>query len=303
MVGHFRARRVNDTQHFISIKAQFRPHVRLCLKDDFDHSWAEGTCVVQSVFRKGHHIRYSASWMLPELPLQVTTCVPPRPCKVYRSPFSGESYSLYNFIHPAFLLGKLASRALPFNMATAKQAASDAVQTTKEMEKKLEKNLTLLWEEIDSWQQDNHYIISGYRPASSSYLTSLLSLSYLHNESVNIYTHLLGSLAFLCASGILYGVLGSRYQTATREDVYAFSCFFLGAVACLGMSATFHTISNHSHAVAKWGNQLDYAGIVLLIWGSFVPVLFYGFRRENAELMRAYWTMVSQVRSDLETAI
>jgi adiponectin receptor len=42
---------------------------------------------------------------------------------------------------------------------------------------------------------------------------------------------------------------------------------------------------------------------VLLIWGSFVPVLFYGFRRENAELMRAYWTMVSQVRSDLETAI
>jgi adiponectin receptor len=188
-------------------------------------------------------------------------------------------------------------------MATAKRAASDAVQTTKEIEKKIEKKLTLLWEEIDTWQQDNHYIVSGYRPASSSYISSLFSLSYLHNESVNIYTHLLGSLAFLCASGILYRVLGSRYQTATREDVYAFSCFFLGAVACLGMSATFHTISNHSHTVAKWGNQLDYAGIVLLIWGSFVPVLFYGFRRENAELMRGYWTMVCHLSRSGEAVL
>jgi adiponectin receptor len=180
-------------------------------------------------------------------------------------------------------------------MASAKQAGSDVTQATKETEKKIEHKLTLLWEEIDTWQQDNHYIISGYRPASSSYLTSLLSLLHLHNESVNIYTHLLGSLAFLLTSGILYHVLGSRYQTATREDVYAFSCFFLGAVACLSMSAMFHTISNHSHAVAKWGNQLDYAGIVLLIWGSFVPVLYYGFRRENAELMRWYWTMVRPI--------
>jgi adiponectin receptor len=180
-------------------------------------------------------------------------------------------------------------------MDAAKQTASDAAQATKELEKKVEHKLTYLWHEIDAWQQDNHYIISGYRPASNSYLTSFHSLFYLHNESVNIYTHLLGSLAFLLTSLTLYHVLGTRYQTATREDVYAFSCFFLGAIACLGMSATFHTISNHSHAVAKWGNQLDYAGIVFLIWGSFVPVLFYGFRRENAELMRWYWTMVCSI--------
>jgi adiponectin receptor len=57
------------------------------------------------------------------------------------------------------------------------------------------------------------------------------------------------------------------------------------------MSATYHTISNHSRAVAKWGNQLDYAGIVALIWGSFVPIVFYGFRR-NPELITRYWVMV-----------
>jgi adiponectin receptor len=181
-------------------------------------------------------------------------------------------------------------------MDTTKKKAADAVNevvnTTKQMEKKLETKLTYLWHEIDPWQQDNHYIISGYRPASNSYSASFSSLSYLHNESVNIYTHLIGALLALFSSLILYQTLEPRYETATKEDVYAFSCFFAGAIACLGMSATFHTISNHSHAVAVWGNQLDYAGIVFLIWGSFVPVLYYGFQSEP-ELMRRYWAMVS----------
>ncbi|KAF1920771.1 hemolysin-III related-domain-containing protein [Ampelomyces quisqualis] len=177
-------------------------------------------------------------------------------------------------------------------METAKQTASDAANATKELEKKIESKLTYLWHEIHPWQQDNHYIHSGYRPATNSYLKSYSSLFYLHNESVNIYTHLLGSLAFLLASLILYAQLSPRYETASREDVWAFSCFFGGAIACLGMSATFHTISNHSHAVAVWGNQLDYAGIVFLIWGSFVPVLYYAFQSEP-RLTSVYWTMIT----------
>lgn len=177
-------------------------------------------------------------------------------------------------------------------MDTAKQYASEAVEASQEMEKKVEQKLTYLWHEIDAWQQDNHYIQSGYRAQSNSYLKSWQSLGYLHNETVNIYTHLLGAVAALVSSLVLYRTLASRYETATREDVWVFSCFFLGAIACLGMSATYHTISNHSHAVAVWGNQLDYAGIVFLIWGSFIPVLYYGFQ-SDPQLMKTYWTMVS----------
>ena len=75
------------------------------------------------------------------------------------------------------------------------------------------------------------------------------------------------------------------------EDVFVFGCFFLGAIICLGMSATYHTISNHSHEVAQCGNKLDYLGIVFLIWGSFIPVLYYGFQKDP-QLMYRYWTMV-----------
>jgi adiponectin receptor len=45
----------------------------------------------------------------------------------------------------------------------------------------------------------------------------------------------------------------------------------------LSTSAIFHTIQNHSARVANFGNKLDYVGIVLLIIGSFVPSIFYGF--------------------------
>lgn len=179
----------------------------------------------------------------------------------------------------------------PTTMDTAKSAASAAAKTTKEAEEKVKTALTCLWNDLPTWQQDNHYIRSGYRPASNSYFKSFSSLAYLHNESVNIYTHLVGAIAALISSVFLYSTLAPRYETATKEDVIVFSCFFAGAIACLGMSATYHTISNHSHAVATWGNQLDYAGIVGLIWGSFVPVLYYAFQR-NSELMKRYWIMV-----------
>ncbi|KAF2718855.1 HlyIII-domain-containing protein [Polychaeton citri CBS 116435] len=157
---------------------------------------------------------------------------------------------------------------------------------------KANKALTVLWDELQAWQQDNHYITSGYRPASNSYRQSAASIGYLHNETVNIWTHLLGAVGAVATSFWLYRAVKPRYDLATTEDVFAFSCFFIGAVVCLGMSATFHTISNHSQHVAKFGNQLDYMGIVALIWGSFIPSVYYGFKA-YPHLVHTYWTMIS----------
>ena len=157
---------------------------------------------------------------------------------------------------------------------------------------KAKEALTVLWNELPAWQQDNSYIQRGYRPASNSYQKSAASIGYLHNESVNIWTHLIGAVLALVTAAVLYGVLRPRFPMANSEDVRVFACFFLGAIACLGMSATYHTISNHSEIVAKFGNRLDYMGIVFLIWGSFIPSIFYGFSAEPG-LMRTYWTMVS----------
>ena len=159
-------------------------------------------------------------------------------------------------------------------------------------EAKAKEALTVLWHDIPAWLQDNHYIQSGYRPASNSYRGSATSLTYLHNESVNIWTHLLGAIAAAVTGTYMYTVIRPRYHLATNQDVLAFACYFLGAFLCLGMSATYHTISNHSDAVSKLGNRLDYIGIIFLIWGSFVPSIYYGFGAEQG-LVHVYWTMAS----------
>lgn len=159
------------------------------------------------------------------------------------------------------------------------------------LEKRVENAFTVLWDDLPSWQRDNHYIHSGYRPASASFKKSFASLGYLHNESVNIYSHLLGAVVFSAAGVVIYTAIKPRYETAALPDILAFACFFLGAALCLGMSGTYHTISNHSPVVAKFGNKLDYVGIVFLITGSFIPSIFYGFYC-HPHLQEFYWTMV-----------
>lgn len=183
--------------------------------------------------------------------------------------------------------------ALPQEVRQRRPSTTEVVaETAKRFERKVERALTVLWDDLPSWQRDNHYIKSGYRPASASFRRSFASLGHLHNESVNIYSHLLGALGFNITGLVLYSVIKSRYESASSSDILAFGCFFAGAALCLGMSATYHAISNHSHAVAKFGNKLDYIGIVFLIVGSFIPSIFYGFYC-HPHLQEFYWTMAS----------
>ena len=56
--------------------------------------------------------------------------------------------------------------------------------------------LLLRWNDLPSWRQDNEYLLSGYRPSSGSFRKSLNSLQHIHNETVNIYSHLLGAALF-----------------------------------------------------------------------------------------------------------
>ncbi|KAF2859884.1 HlyIII-domain-containing protein [Piedraia hortae CBS 480.64] len=162
------------------------------------------------------------------------------------------------------------------------------------MEKRQKDALTLLFPDLPSWLQDNHYIRGHYRPPSNSWRKSVTSIAQLHNESVNIWTHLIGAIAAAVVGLVMWRVIQPRFILATHEDTLVFSCFFLGAIACLGMSATYHTISNHSQTVSRIGNMLDHVGIVFMIWGSFVPSIYYGFSREPG-LVNLYWGMITSM--------
>lgn len=154
--------------------------------------------------------------------------------------------------------------------------------------------MPLYWDQLPSWQRDNQYILSGYRTASNSFRKSFASLAYVHNESVNIYSHLIPAIILSFFSISLHTALTSRYTSVSTTDTIVLGCFFLGAVLCLGISTTFHTVQNHSSHIARIANQMDYIGIVFLIVGSFIPSIFYGFYC-HPDLQRVYLTMITSL--------
>ena len=139
----------------------------------------------------------------------------------------------------------------------------------------------LTFDELPSWQQDNKYILTSYRPASGSFYLSLRSIfNQVHNETVNIHTHLAPSLIFAACPLFHPG-----------STLLPFLPFYFGAASCLLISSLFHATSNVSPSVDRMGNQIDYVGILLLITGSFVPSIYFGFLCHTG-LQRLYWGMI-----------
>lgn len=173
-----------------------------------------------------------------------------------------------------------------------RRPSNSLLSAVKHAEQKVEQKLLLLWDDLPAWRRDNAFILSGYRPTRPSYTESARSLFYLHNEFVNIWSHLAGAIVAIITGTWLYLVIHPRYETANPSDVLVFACFFGSAVVCLGMSATYHALTDHSQEIARWGNKLDYTGIVALIVGSYVPTLYYGFFCHPI-LMTGYLYLVS----------
>ncbi|SCU80920.1 LADA_0B10220g1_1 [Lachancea dasiensis] len=132
------------------------------------------------------------------------------------------------------------------------------------------------WSEIPEWQRDNEHIISGYVIETNSLWACLDSLFYLHNETVNVYSHLLPGICFFLVIVFNFYVL-ERFETTSLIDYCVIDFFFLGAFTCLMMSSLFHCLKCHSLEIAIFGNKLDYLGIVVLIVSSMVSILYYGF--------------------------
>lgn len=154
----------------------------------------------------------------------------------------------------------------------------------------------LSYEDIPQWCRDNKHIKQGYRPASGSVAASFRSLLYLHNESVNIYSHLLPALAFIIGEGIILRHLHAKYANLTIQDDIIFTLFIITAVVCLSFSACYHTLTNHSKSVDSIWLRIDFAGIIVLTLGDFISGIYMVFWCEGT-LRIIYWTMVRKIQS------
>ena len=95
------------------------------------------------------------------------------------------------------------------------------------------------WDELEHWRQDNQWIQDSYRKTANSYRRSFASIFQIHNETVNIWSHMIPAILSLPVAYIMYSAVESRYERASKSDVIAFGFFFAGSALCMGISATY----------------------------------------------------------------
>lgn len=121
-----------------------------------------------------------------------------------------------------------------------------------------------------AWQ-NNPFVIHGYRfiPLHRPHLL-FLSVFRLHNETLNIHTHLLPLVVWGAAFALSSG------EESGRDGAEVL--FTLFALACLASSALWHTMSGCAHRDSmETCARIDYVGIGWLIATSIATIVHHGY--------------------------
>ncbi|CAF1131078.1 unnamed protein product [Didymodactylos carnosus] len=128
---------------------------------------------------------------------------------------------------------------------------------------------------LPHWLVDNEFLISGHRPPMPSVKQCFASIFRLHTETVNIWTHLLGALFFICIT--IYYITQPASEIHIERKI-VFCAFFLGAIICLLFSTLYHTLSCHSPQFAYiFNKRIEQQSILFIAFGlfGFIPTIHY----------------------------
>ncbi|KAF1935115.1 hypothetical protein EJ02DRAFT_486822 [Clathrospora elynae] len=104
------------------------------------------------------------------------------------------------------------------------------------------------------------------RDPSDSYFEAAKSVWWIHDETLNIWSHLTAA-ALLLASTIRFIIRFYLCREASpTTSTWAIWIYLATATSCFFCSALHHTLSNHSQT-AFW-LRMDHFGITMFIWGS-----------------------------------
>ncbi|MCJ1431235.1 hypothetical protein MMC27_000586 [Xylographa pallens] len=151
----------------------------------------------------------------------------------------------------------------------------------------------LSFEDLPQWMQGDPYIRRGYRKQASSLTECYGSLFYLHNESVNIWSHLLAGVFFFA---LLLTADYSIFRTVPKisvSDAVAVQVYLAGATGCLFLSAFYHCTTSHSHEISRRYLKLDYLGIVLNITSTSISAAYFGL--DGDECLKAIYISITAV--------
>ncbi|KAM5548007.1 heptahelical transmembrane protein 1 [Rosa sericea] len=162
--------------------------------------------------------------------------------------------------------------------------------------------------ELPEYMKDNEFILNYYR-ADWPILEALFSVFRWHNETLNVWTHLIGFVLFVgltmanlwevpqvadllgffnrstfsAAANVSHNFSAEMNNIASPGDrlsvaLWPFYVFLAGSMFCLFSSSICHLFSCHSHPLNVLLLRIDYAGITTMIITSFFPPIYYIFQ-------------------------
>lgn len=158
------------------------------------------------------------------------------------------------------------------------------------------------FEDLPEWCQDNPWVRGGYRPVNNSYTECAASCLQIHNETFNIFTHLLPAVGLLVAQFSVQQYITQYFPEATMMDRVALGANVLAAIITFALSAGYHTLMCHSMDVSQRWLRIDYCGILVLILGSFLTGVYIPFRCDPAP-RNIYWSMITALSAITATLV
>jgi len=155
---------------------------------------------------------------------------------------------------------------------------------------RLGKSRLLRLEELPPDRRDTPYIKSGYRFVPT-WVDCLVSIFQVHNETGNIWSHLLALFFFFqLAHDTFHGILAN----AMWSDRLIFGIFYTAVALCLTCSCYYHTFTGHAHTdTVRCAACVDYCGISALITASVQSVVWFGFYEDD--VFRTVYTLILAV--------
>ena len=120
-------------------------------------------------------------------------------------------------------------------------------------------------------RKENSCKLGRRRIYTTSYRKSIVSIAHLHSETINIWSHLAGTLWF-CASATHFA--GTATDLLSRSAV-GILAYLIANVFCFACSTLYHIFANHVEA--DFWLRLDHFGIVFVIWASSISFVALSF--------------------------
>ncbi|KIW27891.1 uncharacterized protein PV07_07589 [Cladophialophora immunda] len=147
-------------------------------------------------------------------------------------------------------------------------------------------------DQIPGWLRDNDFLVGGHPMPTYSYKRSFRLWRCLHMETMNIWTHIVGSAASVATGFAVYAYSHQRPTTLNVSvgDQFALGSLITAATICFGLSTAFHTLRSHSYNVHHFWGKLDILGICVLAVGGGASSTYYAFYC-NKTVQHVYWAL------------